>query len=184
MVTRPARRRSDHDDRARGAGCAAPSSSGRSCARSAAGWSTRRAPIPRSRPRSSSCISGLAEMEPLQARVAELEERMDFTERLLAQSKDPERLAALNEGGVHGSFRCHRPRRGLPELLVKIFQAVGNAIAVAPTGAGTSPDHRCSGGGGRSSGPIGRGRGTIRFRRAAAGQGRRRPTSCQGECER
>ena len=34
----------------------------------------------------------LAEMEPLQARVAELEERLDFAERLLAQAKGPERL--------------------------------------------------------------------------------------------
>jgi Tfp pilus assembly protein PilO len=34
----------------------------------------------------------LAEMEPLQARMAELEERLDFAERLLAQAKDPERL--------------------------------------------------------------------------------------------
>ena len=34
----------------------------------------------------------LAEVEPLQARVAELEERLDFAERLLAQAKDPERL--------------------------------------------------------------------------------------------
>jgi Tfp pilus assembly protein PilO len=34
----------------------------------------------------------LAEMEPLQTRVAELEERIDFTERLLAQAKDAERL--------------------------------------------------------------------------------------------
>lgn len=34
----------------------------------------------------------LAEMEPLQARMVELEERLDFAERLLAQAKDPERL--------------------------------------------------------------------------------------------
>ena len=34
----------------------------------------------------------LAELEPLQARVAELEERLDFAERLLAQAKDPDRL--------------------------------------------------------------------------------------------
>ena len=34
----------------------------------------------------------LAELEPLQARVAELEERLDFAERLLAQAKDPARL--------------------------------------------------------------------------------------------
>jgi Tfp pilus assembly protein PilO len=34
----------------------------------------------------------LADLEPLQTRVAELEERLDFTERLLAQAKDQERL--------------------------------------------------------------------------------------------
>jgi len=34
----------------------------------------------------------LAEVEPLQARVVELEERLDFAERLLAQAKAPERL--------------------------------------------------------------------------------------------
>lgn len=34
----------------------------------------------------------LAHVETLQTRVAELEERVDFTERLLAQTKDPERL--------------------------------------------------------------------------------------------
>lgn len=34
----------------------------------------------------------VAELEPLQGRIAELEERLDFAERLLAQSKDPERL--------------------------------------------------------------------------------------------
>jgi Tfp pilus assembly protein PilO len=34
----------------------------------------------------------LAEMEPLQARLVELEERLDFAERLLAQAKAPERL--------------------------------------------------------------------------------------------
>ena len=56
----------------------------------------------------------LAEMEPLQARVAELEERIDFTERLLAQGKDRRAPAALNEGVIHGTFRRYRPRRGLP----------------------------------------------------------------------
>ena len=34
----------------------------------------------------------LADLEPLQTRVAELEERLDFTERLLAQAKEQERL--------------------------------------------------------------------------------------------
>jgi Tfp pilus assembly protein PilO len=34
----------------------------------------------------------LAEVEPLRARVAELEERLDFAERLLAQAKNPDRL--------------------------------------------------------------------------------------------
>jgi Tfp pilus assembly protein PilO len=34
----------------------------------------------------------LADIEPLQTRVAELEERLDFTERLLAQAKEQERL--------------------------------------------------------------------------------------------
>ena len=34
----------------------------------------------------------LTEMEPLQAKLAELEERLDFAERLLAQAKGPERL--------------------------------------------------------------------------------------------
>jgi Tfp pilus assembly protein PilO len=34
----------------------------------------------------------LAEMEPMQGRITELEERLDFAERLLAQAKDPERL--------------------------------------------------------------------------------------------
>jgi Tfp pilus assembly protein PilO len=32
------------------------------------------------------------EMDALQARVAELEERVDFTERLLAQTREPDRL--------------------------------------------------------------------------------------------
>jgi Tfp pilus assembly protein PilO len=34
----------------------------------------------------------LGEMEALQTRVAELEERVDFTERLLAQNREPDRL--------------------------------------------------------------------------------------------
>jgi len=34
----------------------------------------------------------LAETEALEARVAELEERLDFAERLLAQQREPERL--------------------------------------------------------------------------------------------
>jgi Tfp pilus assembly protein PilO len=34
----------------------------------------------------------LGEMDALQTRVAELEERVDFTERLLAQSREPDRL--------------------------------------------------------------------------------------------
>ena len=39
----------------------------------------------------------LAEMDGLQHRVAELEERVDFAERLLAQKREPERL---NRGGA------------------------------------------------------------------------------------
>jgi hypothetical protein len=35
-----------------------------------------------------------AELDDLRARVLELEERLDFSERLLAQSSDPERLRA------------------------------------------------------------------------------------------
>ena len=34
----------------------------------------------------------LAEMDTLQARISELEERVDFTERLLAQNREPDRL--------------------------------------------------------------------------------------------
>ena len=34
----------------------------------------------------------LAEVDALHGRVAELEERLDFTERLLAQSREPDRL--------------------------------------------------------------------------------------------
>jgi Tfp pilus assembly protein PilO len=34
----------------------------------------------------------LGEVDALQARVAELEERLDFAERLLAQSREPDRL--------------------------------------------------------------------------------------------
>ena len=34
----------------------------------------------------------LAEMDALQARISELEERVDFTERLLAQNREPDRL--------------------------------------------------------------------------------------------
>lgn len=34
----------------------------------------------------------LAEVDALHTRVAELEERLDFTERLLAQSREPDRL--------------------------------------------------------------------------------------------
>lgn len=37
--------------------------------------------------------SRLGEVEHLQQRVAELEERVDFAERLLAQRREPERLA-------------------------------------------------------------------------------------------
>jgi hypothetical protein len=36
--------------------------------------------------------SRLAEVDILQARVTELEERVDFTERLLAQNREPDRL--------------------------------------------------------------------------------------------
>jgi Tfp pilus assembly protein PilO len=36
--------------------------------------------------------SRLAEVDLLQARVTELEERVDFTERLLAQNREPDRL--------------------------------------------------------------------------------------------
>jgi hypothetical protein len=34
----------------------------------------------------------IGEMDTLQARVAELEERVDFAERLLAQNREPDRL--------------------------------------------------------------------------------------------
>lgn len=34
----------------------------------------------------------LAEVDALQSRIVELEERVDFTERLLAQSREPDRL--------------------------------------------------------------------------------------------
>jgi Tfp pilus assembly protein PilO len=34
----------------------------------------------------------LTEMDVLQARISELEERVDFTERLLAQNREPDRL--------------------------------------------------------------------------------------------
>jgi Tfp pilus assembly protein PilO len=34
----------------------------------------------------------IGEMETLQARMAELEERVDFTERLLSQNREPDRL--------------------------------------------------------------------------------------------
>jgi Tfp pilus assembly protein PilO len=36
----------------------------------------------------------IAELQPLPARMAELEERLDFAERLLAQAAEPARLAA------------------------------------------------------------------------------------------
>ncbi len=39
----------------------------------------------------------LAEMDSLQARLVELEERVDFTERLLAQAQQPARLGAPTE---------------------------------------------------------------------------------------
>jgi hypothetical protein len=39
----------------------------------------------------------LAELEQVHARVMELEERLDFTERLLAQQRDPARLPAGGE---------------------------------------------------------------------------------------
>ena len=41
----------------------------------------------------------LAELEPLPSRVAELEERLDFTERLLARQQEPPRI----EGGAPGA---------------------------------------------------------------------------------
>ena len=34
----------------------------------------------------------LAEIDALQARIAEMEDRLDFTERLLAQAREPDRL--------------------------------------------------------------------------------------------
>jgi uncharacterized protein involved in exopolysaccharide biosynthesis len=41
----------------------------------------------------------LAEMDSLQLRLVELEERVDFTERLLAQAQQPARLASPAEEG-------------------------------------------------------------------------------------
>ena len=41
----------------------------------------------------------LGEMDSLQARVVELEERVDFAERLLAQAQQPARLGAPTEEG-------------------------------------------------------------------------------------
>ena len=41
----------------------------------------------------------LAEMDSLQSRLLELEERVDFTERLLAQAQQPARLGAPTEEG-------------------------------------------------------------------------------------
>jgi Tfp pilus assembly protein PilO len=41
----------------------------------------------------------LGEVDTLHARVAELEERVDFTERLLAQAQQPARLGAPTEEG-------------------------------------------------------------------------------------
>ncbi len=41
----------------------------------------------------------LADMDLLQSRLVELEERVDFTERLLAQAQQPARLGARTEEG-------------------------------------------------------------------------------------
>jgi uncharacterized protein involved in exopolysaccharide biosynthesis len=41
----------------------------------------------------------LGEMDSLQTRLVELEERVDFTERLLAQGQQPSRLGAPTEEG-------------------------------------------------------------------------------------
>lgn len=41
----------------------------------------------------------LAEMDSLQSRLIELEERVDFTERLLAQAQQPARLGSSTEEG-------------------------------------------------------------------------------------
>jgi hypothetical protein len=42
----------------------------------------------------------LAELDDVRARMAELEERLDFSERLLAQTSDPARLAAGRDDAV------------------------------------------------------------------------------------
>ena len=41
----------------------------------------------------------LAELDDVRARMAELEERLDFSERLLAKTSDPARLAAGRDDG-------------------------------------------------------------------------------------
>src|SRR5260221_12344958 len=52
----------------------------------------------------------LTELREMRREVAELGERVDFTERLLAKQRDPERLARGGAGG--GGGRANWPRRG------------------------------------------------------------------------
>ena len=59
---------------------------------SAGGWKGKERRIPRCGLRSSSFTPGWLRSISLQARMAELEERVDFTERLLAQNREPDRL--------------------------------------------------------------------------------------------
>ena len=55
-------------------------------------WALRRQPLEISDDRAAELESRLAEVDDLQRRVLELEERVDFAERLLAQRREPERL--------------------------------------------------------------------------------------------
>ena len=105
----------------------------------------------------------LAELEPLQARVVELEERVDFTERLLRRPRT--RAAAALDDGARWDLRRRRPRAGLPAV-VRSSQALARdrrtrTIGRARRGAAALAEVDAL------KIAIGRGRGTVRFRRAA-----------------
>src|SRR5260221_5447310 len=53
----------------------------------------------------------LTELREMRREVAELGERVDFTERLLAKQRDPERLARGGAGGARGRSNGPLPAR-------------------------------------------------------------------------
>ena len=114
--------------------------------------------------------------------MSELEERLDFTERIVAKSGSPTGSTDRRAGRVNPSEAIAFSAFAfvLVKVLGPIAAAIGDRIREAAPGAGP-PAGR---GSRRDADPIGRGGRAIRFCRAASRARRRGGTDSEGEPSR